>query len=226
MADEQTPPIAQGEQLTDGQEAQQPAGVEVRINQLVAEREEARRQMEALQSQAQQREAQYLAMLERMSTQQAQAAQPAAPEIDPALAAAMAHYMKPLQDQFAQVQHQLYQQNAQMQFQQRASQEDPRVVQKAQELLSQWKQTGKTGWNPEDALVFARGILGVATPQQANRDALGRFNAGAQSLPGQSAPAPATNPQRVVELDRSSTDNRYLEAQAAALEKSLGDMEF
>lgn len=225
MENEITPPIAQGEQLTDGQAAQ-PAGVEVRINQLVAEREEARRQMEALQTQAQQRETQYLAMLERMSTQQAQAAQPAAPEIDPALAAAMQHYLKPMQEQFAQVQQQLYQQNAQMAFQQRAQQEDPRVVQQAQTLLAQWKRDGKTGWNPEDALVFARGILGVATTAQQNRDALGRFNAGAQGLPGQSAPPPAVTPRTVVELDRSSTDNRYLESQAAQLEKSLGDMEF
>lgn len=228
MSDENTQ--SQDAQATDNQSTNDQAtnsnpGVEARINQLVAEREEARRQAMELQTASQQKEMQYLQMLERMSQQQRPPLEEQQP-IDPALDAAMKRYLAPMQQQFAQMSHQIAQQQAQLQFAQTAAQEDPRVVAQAQKLMAQWKQEGKTGWGAPDALVFARGMLGVAPPS-ANNNA--RNNMNAFALGGNtpnSAPPPAVAPTKVVELDRSSTDLNYLNNQASALEKNLGDVEF
>lgn len=203
----------------------QPAGVEARINQLVAEREAEKRAREMAEQTAQQREVQYLSMLERMAAQQA----PRKEEVplNPELEAVMQRYLQPMQAQFAQMQTALHQQGAQMQYAQMAQGESPAVLAKAQELLSMWKKQGKTGWDPQDALTFARGILGVTTPQQSASQARSAFNEGASnSRTPNSAPPSANSTTKPVEVDRSSTDVNYLSKQAALLEKNLGDFEF
>lgn len=111
---------------------------------------------------------------------------PAAPTIqlpegtDPALAAAF----KAQGDYFAQMMNQqaealsksmtqamggVRQTTEQLRFQQASQGEQPEVAQLAAKLYQDWQKQGYTGWNPEDAIVHAKGVLfaqGKLTPGQ------------------------------------------------------------
>lgn len=75
--------------------------------------------------------------------------------------------------------------------------EDPRVVQRAQELMRGWRSAGKQGWEPQDAVIYARGEVATldATKAAKARDERGRFAGQAPPLQGTGAPPPITQPQ-------------------------------
>lgn len=125
--------------------------------------------------------------------QQAEVPQTPPVEITPEEKAKLDYMMAPLQQKL----HQLEQQNAtqlgQIRFQQAIQGKDPRVVQRAQQLLGIWaKDPSKGGWTPEDALVYASGELGIPIVQPQTRDERGRFNGGGGMIT-QHSPAPIVN---------------------------------
>lgn len=187
------PPAAEGAGNTSQEQGANQApgqheGFQKRIDQLTAERRAAEQREEMLRAQ--------LAELTNSVIQRAQQAEaPQTPpvEITPEEKAKYDYVTAPLQRQLEELKQQNAAQLGQLRFQQAIAGKDPRVVQRAQQLLAAWqKDPSKGGWTPEDALVYASGELGIPIVQQQPRDERGRFNGGGGMLT-QHSPAPIVN---------------------------------
>lgn len=92
--------------------------------------------------------------------------------------------------------------------------EDPAILAKAQELMGNWRQSGHTGWAPQDAITFAKGML-LSKSQ----------NAGSGMLTGHGNQPPVA--QVVKKSGKPANfDSLSFEEQADILERELGDEPF
>lgn len=181
-----------------------PESIQKRFDELTANQREAERRYQDAMALNQQ-------LLARVAAPPPPVAQqgPSAPVItlpegtDPALAQAF----KAQQDYFAQAlaqQAKSFEQTVQtsmggvrmtqeqMRVQQAAQGEDPAVAQLAQKLYQDWTQKGHTGWNPEDAITHAKGMLaaqGKWTPPAQGQGNIRHINQPAMNF-GAAPPAP------------------------------------
>lgn len=171
----ETTPGAQGPeggqavpQGTNPQPEGQNPGIQHRIDQLTARYHEAERRNAELQGRF---EAQQQMMLQQM--QQAQQPQPRDPfehlpedYRDAARAAAQAAERQAAA-RIQQLEQRYGQQLAAMQLQNAIQGQPPQVAQMAQQLYANWQRAGHTGWTPQDAVIYARGQLGIPAQQAA-----------------------------------------------------------
>ena len=214
-------PVQDEGQVEQANPGQHP-GFQKRINELTAEKHEARRQAEALQAQLQAREEMMARMmaqvLERGSPNQPDPAADLAPEDRKKIDALVNPKVAALEKSLYQMQMRLEQQ----QFATQLAQEPPAVADLAQKLLGQWRSQGLQGWAMEDAIMFARGrLLGQDTAAADRaRNERGQYIAGNQQVTRtQSAPpppAPRSDQGLPADFDRRSPQE-----QADILEKRL-----
>ena len=244
MFDENSNPIAQGQQAEAGDSAPQgnqdapkqgsnPGdGIQKRIDELTARFHEERR---AAQAKDQQIAELVRALAERSSQPAQQQAADPFEGFEPEERQKFAAVLNPLQERLRQYEAYLPKVQAmearlaEMQFKSAASQMgfDEGVQQRAMQLMQTWRNKGYTGWNPEDALTFAAGQLAMEDRQrnQTSRDERGRFNGGSQSLVGGHAAPTSPNPRQpdAVPADLESWDPAK---QAEFWEKRLGNKGF
>lgn len=101
-------------------------------------------------------------------------------------------------------------QEVQVQFQG----EDPAVLAKAKELMGNWRQSGHTGWTPQDAITYAKGQLLSKTQ-----------TAGSGMLTGHGNQPPVVQAAKKVTRP-ADFENLSYEEQADFLERELGDEPF
>lgn len=207
----------------DQVESQAPARsrYQERIDELTRARHEAERQAQAQAAALAEKDAQVARLLE-MVAQRAPAVQAAPtievePEVRQRVEAVVNPQVQALEQRLAQMTAKLEHQE----FQTLAAKEDPRVMQQAQKLMADWKRGGYSGWEMKDALIYARGMLGVAETAQVtqSRNERGQFAASAQNvMASQSAPPPPAPTKAGLPAD---IDRRPLEEQLALYEKHL-----
>lgn len=152
---------------------QESNGIQKRIDELTAEKYEARRAAEALQQQ----NAELTNNLARLMAQQVEAryeqARPQAPdvEIDEGTRKILDAYVAPKLGAQERTIRALQEQLAQAEYAQAAAKFEPLVQARAKDLMNAWSRGGQTGWTPQDALIYAQGELALRTP----RDEKGRF---------------------------------------------------
>ena len=169
---------AQQEPQSVEQPQDQNAGFQARVDELTKARREAERQ-----------NAELVATVARLSAQVAERSAPAPvamPDIDPDTKKLLDAYVGPQMQAMRAELEQARMAAMAGRLYQSAAGEDPRVLQRAQELLPA---VLKAGWTPEDAVTFARGELGVAPPSGTRgRDGQGRF--APQVMTASGAPPP------------------------------------
>lgn len=155
-----------------------PDPIQERINELTRNLYEERRAREAQQAQFNE-----LMAAQIRANQQPKEEQPVVPDIqlpegiDPALAAILKqqneHFRNALEaaNKRAEMVAQQYARGAQQTAEQIALQQavvgqPKQVADLAIQLFNNWRQNGKTGWEPVDAVTFARGQLGIAGNSQ------------------------------------------------------------
>jgi chromosome segregation ATPase len=188
-------PIAQGEPTS--QPAQQPdnsqaEGIQKRINELVAERNEARGTITAMQQQITSMNEMFL----RQSQAPAQVQQQVpAVDVDPQIAAQVQALMGPTLKQYEQT---IQQQQAtlnRIQYENELQKVPEAIRARAQQLQQQWTAARHTGWTMQDAIRYAAGeaaMNGQFVTQP--RDSRGQFNSMANSVMGQTSAPPTTTP--------------------------------
>jgi hypothetical protein len=200
-------PIAQGPNADpEGQSQQsgsqeQSNGVQKRIDELVAQREQERRERSEERQMFQAQVTALTAAVEaNRHQQQTVTQQQPAVEVDPAIAAQVQALMGPTLKQYEQTIRHQQQQLAEMQYQQQLNVVPPNVKTRADALLAEARRRGLQGWDYMDVLKMAAGeevLAGRWTPQQAQaalngagqpRDERGRFGANAGAMTTQSAP--------------------------------------
>lgn len=221
MENDSNNPDTQGQPTgADGQGTSEGAIPKERFDQVWAK-------LKALEGEVTQRQAREEILLQTIaaSANQTRAPQAAAePEVDmdPEERRKFDAYVKPLTARYEAMIEQLDSRLAGTRFAQVSSGYDPQVVQLAQQLQANWRASGKTGWEPEDALVFAQGELyrqgklNKADPKAQSND----FNQmGQRVLSSQGAP-PSLAPQKKIP---SNLDSLPYEQRMAILEKEIGD---
>jgi hypothetical protein len=210
--------------------AQPNEGFQRRIDELTRARREAERL-------AEERQQQLLAVLERVASQ---APVPPAPvkEADPfedlnpedrvRLQKAFDARLAPLQRQLEETNQFIRSQQATQQVQAQAAQEPPEVVQRAQQLMQAWSAKGKTGWEPIDAVRYAKVMLMEEgkyvppAPATQPRASNGQYMSSASQVTSASpTPAPAPRKKGLP----ADLENRPLEEQIKIMEEAgIGDM--
>lgn len=161
-----------------------PEGVQKRFDEMTAQLREAERRAADATLANQQMMANFMA--QQSAAQQRQQAPAGPPQfqvpegVDPALAqmfqsmntaftARLEQMQNQTQQAIQQTARQMGQTTAQMALQQELSMQPPNVQQMASQFFQQWQQTGKTGWEPKDAVDMARYHLGLPKVSAANR---------------------------------------------------------
>jgi hypothetical protein len=197
------------------------SGIQKRIDELTARTHEAQRNNEQLMQLLQQKDAQ-ITELVAMRMNQQQAPQEEDVNVDPTIARALERivgkHLSPVQQQLGQ-----YGQMMQkIEFQNLTANYEPQVVQRADQLMAQWKREGRTGWAMPDALVMASYQLGIPPkPQGQQRAPNGQF--AQQTVIDAHAPAPqrTTGPKK----RPANFDSLSPEKQLAILEaEGIGDL--
>lgn len=151
-------------------------GVQHRIDELTAQLRDSQRQAAEAQAAAQQA----MQLAAQNFAQSARPPPPAPPQLtvdipegmDPAAASffknltssfqqAMAAQQQSFQQALAQTQGATQQQMANFQLQNMLAQETPEVQRMASQLLADWQRRGLQGFEAKDAIIYARGALGV-----------------------------------------------------------------
>lgn len=200
----------------DGAQPQTPNPVQQRIDELTGQFRETQRQLVEQQNLNQR-------MMADMLARQNAPVAPTAPSVptlqipegmDPTMAAFLKAQNDAWAGQFAAMQKQTQElvantarqsamSTAQLAFQQAVVGEDPRVAQRAATLLNAWQSDPRfQGWTPKDAIIYARGELGVPAPgamQPGGRPLQQVFQQGGQTFnpftPG-GAPPPNTTQEQ------------------------------
>jgi hypothetical protein len=231
MADELNP-SAQGQQPDAGgtgnpsQDASgQPgavapeSGIQKRFDELTAQRREAERQAEHYRLQNEQ-------LLQTVLQRANQPAEPAEPpvEISPDERAKLDYLMAPMRKQVEDLNRRHASEISAIKFQTAIQGQPPQVQERARALFSAWQgDPSKGGWTPQDAVIYARGELGVPSGQAGPvRDERGRFNGGATQLHQHAIPS-SGNQTPAAEPDWDTTPPEKLQEFYA---KRLGDKSF
>lgn len=183
-------------------------GFQRRIDELTARFHDERRAREQLQDQLTQ-------TLQLVASRAQGEQQPQAPQFDsPEEAAKFQAVLSPFEQRLAQMERQYQARIDQMSVQLTAQQQgvDVAVAQRAQQLMNMWQRQGKSGWVPEDAIVYAEAQLArEARSQGQNANAqIRQYNAGQTPLAGHApppAPTPRTGPTQA-EVDGWSIDKQ------------------
>jgi len=146
-------------------------GFQARIN-------EVTQQVYSLREVNQQKDAQISELLAALAAGRQSQSEPV--EVDPEQRRAVEAVVSPLQKQLQEMQNMLLQ----SQLQQVTAGLDPEVATLANQLMANWRSSGKQGWVPQDAVVYATGVVTTkrmqnARTQQAQQQ---NFNAGARDL--------------------------------------------
>lgn len=215
--DNENSPAAQGTVETPEASGNPNAGVEARIAELTAKFREAERV-------AADKDAQIAALIQaQLANQQAYARQESAQpqvEVDPEFAKAADAYVSPKLKQLQDTIARLEAATVQAQFAQLQASEPPEVVKRAQELQLAWQRSGKQGWVPQDALVYARGEH-YARQSQANvaRTQQQNFNQASNNVSMASAPTPSPTQGLPKNIDSLPLHERI-----ALREKAIADI--
>lgn len=199
------------------------AGVQKRIDELVAQRHEDQRRYQEMLSEKDQQVNQLMqAILSQQSNGQ-QAQQQV--QVDPEIAAQVDAVVRPMKQQFEQQLAQANQVISRMAWQQEAAQYPQEVQKRASELMQQWNRERKTGWAMNDALIMASYQLGVPPPSlqkgQQTRAANGQF---ASTVLTENAAPPQVAPQ--TRKIPANIDSLPLEKQVEIYNSVLGDEPF
>lgn len=232
MADENQPvtvPPAQGEQVAAQTPVQQPVeapqgspGAEARIQELVAQMHETRRQAEAVQEQNRQL---MLAMMQNQQTAQRPPDPYAGVEVDPDDRRRVEAVMAPMIRQMQETQRQMAEQVSRNQARQHAERAygSPIVADLADKFAGEWQRKGLTGWTPEDAATYA---LGVAVDMERRKGGKGGATPPAPNFTAPKSPplitqssapsAPSRRPHNFDQLPEAK--------QLQILEDEIGDL--
>jgi hypothetical protein len=153
-------------------------GVEARIAELTAKS----REFESRLIESQNREAMLLGTLAEQAARGVQSVvtQPAV-QVEPEEAQRIRAVLAPELQRLEKLTAQLAQRSGATELQIQLQHEDPKVAQRATQLMSDWQRAGLNGWQPKDAIVYARGEIYSnpaalrAAAAEAERQ---RFNAG------------------------------------------------
>ncbi len=222
----------QTQQVDSGQHEK--TGFQTRIDELTAKRYAAERRAEEISQQKDAQIAQLLEMVNRTAVQQQTATPDPLADLAPEQRQLLENYkratidpvVKALQTELSQLKTGFQTQQAMQYVASKAAPTDsPAVVQKAQELMAYWTRSGASGWIPEDALVYARGLLGTQAPVQQPRAQNGQFMQSSQNvMSGQAAPpAPVSRVNQGLPAD---IEQRPLDEQIALFEKHLDGKQF
>lgn len=220
---EQANQAGQGQVAPEGQSS----GVQKRIDELTAEKWEAKRRADAIQQQLADSQAQLAKAMEIMANnQQVQAVASPVDNLDPearkAIEALVQSKVKGYQAQVQEMSQALERQE----FATKATGEHPDVVARANQLFLNWQRQGASGFKMIDALVYARGEMAGQDLSAATRarNERGQFAASASNVASaQSAPPPPAVRTSGLPADLSQ---RPLDEQIALLEKHLDGKSF
>ncbi len=182
-----------------------PPGVQSRFDELTGIIHEKQRQMDAMSQTMQELIATTAANAAKqsMAFNQNTPAQALPEGIDPSLVSylsnqmtqTMSQQMAAMEQKIASMVGGVRQSQEMMEFQAASQGVDPTVAAEAQKLMQTWKRNGFTGWKPEDAIVYATGL--VATKQRAaqnrnrpNGDGNDALSVGGGSMPSTSNSLP------------------------------------
>lgn len=204
-------------------------GVQSRIDELTGTIHEQRRQLEQMGQTMQEVIAQSAAVAAKQSmTANAPVAQALPEGIDPTLVdylsksmtQAISEQMTRMEQKFTQAFGSVRQSQEAMEFQAAAQGVEPKVIQEAQKLMTDWKRRGLSGWKPEDAILHAEAIMARQARQAQNRNrpnGVGEEGAGGQP--------PPTNRQLPPAKSDAELAGMPLDAQLEYLGKRVGDSE-
>lgn len=165
-----------------GSTSNTPSPVQQRIAEITAEKKAALERASALEETNRQLMAQFSQAMAQMQVQrQPEPQAPAVPQfqipegMDPGVASLFQQQQAAFQAMLAQSQKQteaivaqatgrVAQTTAQLQMEQALNGQPPEVRQLATRLFMDWQRAGNTGWAPQDAIIYARGQLGVTGP--------------------------------------------------------------